>query len=169
MNKLKLPLWSDIVYLLLTVVAPIVFIVIEAMKVPSASFRISFTVCSASIIAYVMIRKFIIDKYINKLSSQCATVELNYQTDVGDPEKNKTFWVKSKVIEYVFSIIQIVLVGSLILLIVWGLQTLGLKLRGTTIFIFLLYLVAFAFRIVMYLGILQKKNNSDKVDSEQKQ
>ena len=123
---------------------------------------------NSSIIAYVMIRKFIIDKYINKLSSQCATVELNYQTDVGDPEKNKTFWVKSKVIEYVFSIIQIVLVGSLILLIVWGLQTLGLKLRGTTIFIFLLYLVAFAFRIVMYLGILQKKNNPDKVDSEQK-
>ena len=37
MNKLKLPLWSDIVYLLLTIVAPMVFIVIEAMKVPSTN------------------------------------------------------------------------------------------------------------------------------------
>lgn len=162
MKKLKLPLWADIIYLMLTIVAPIIFIVIEAHKVPSASFRITFTVCTTALMAYVMIRKFMIDRQLHKLSDQCAVVELNYQTGVGDPEKNKVLWVKNKVIEYVCNIIQIILFGAIILLTVWGLQSLGLKLKGTTIFICLLYIIAFTFRIIMYVSILLNKKESNK-------
>lgn len=165
MKKLKLPLWSDIVYLLLTVVAPIIFIVIEAHKVPSVSFRITFTVCTATLMTYIMIRKFLINKYMQKLSDQCSMVELNYQTGVGDPDKNKIFWVKNKIIEYVCNIIQVVLFGSIILLIVWGLQSLGLKLKGTTLFITLLYIVAFTFKIIMYMSMIVNKNKSNKESS----
>ena len=161
MKKLKLPLWSEIIYLMLTVVAPIVFILIEAHKVPSVSFRVTFTVCTTALMAYIMIRKFIINKWVEKLSNQCAIVELNYQTGVGDPEKNKTVWVKNKIIEYSCNIIQVVLFGVLVLLIVWGLQSLGLKLKGTTLFICILYLIAFTFRIIMYMSRIVNKNNSN--------
>lgn len=161
MKKLKLPLWSEIIYLILTVITPIVFILIEAYKVPSDGFKATFTVFCAAIMSYILIRKFVINKYIDKLSSQCATVELNYQTGVGDAEKNKTLWVKNKIIEYIFNMVQIVLIGALILLVIWGVQSLGLKLKGTMLFIFLLYIAAFSFKIVMYITTFYKKDKSN--------
>ena len=114
-----------------------------------------------------MIRKFILTKYIEKLSNQCATIELNYQTGVGDPEKNKTLWVKNKIIEYAFSIAYIILLGSLLLLIILGVQTLGMKLKGTMLFIFLLYIVAFSFRIIMYISTFIKKKDTNEEPSEE--
>lgn len=165
MKKLKLPLWSDIAYLVLTIVVPIVFILVEAYKVPSDGFRATFTVCCAALITYVMIKKFVLTKYLDKLSTQCSTIELNYQTGVGDPEKNKTLWVKNKIIEYVFNILQLVLLSAVILLIIWGVQSLGLKLKGTLLFIFILYIVSFAFRIVMYVTTFYKKDKN-KTDEE---
>lgn len=167
MNKLKLPLWSDIVYLCLTVLAPIVFLLIEAYRVPSDGFRVTFTVCTAALLAYILIRKFILTKYIEKLSDQCATIELNYQTGVGDPEKNKTLWVKNKIVEYTFNISYIILLGSLLLLIIWGVQTLGMKLKGTMLFVFLLYIVAFSFRIIMYISTFIKKKDTNEEPSEE--
>ena len=167
MNKLKLPLWSDIVYLCLTVLAPIVFLLIEAYRVPSDGFRVTFTVCTTALLAYILIRKFILTKYIEKLSNQCATIELNYQTGVGDPEKNKTLWVKNKIVEYTFNISYIILLGSLLLLIIWGVQTLGMKLKGTMLFVFLLYIVAFSFRIIMYISTFIKKKDTNEEPSEE--
>ncbi len=167
MNKLKLPLWSDIVYLCLTVLAPIVFLLIEAYRVPSDGFKVTFTVCIIALLTYVFIRKFILTKYIEKLTNQCATIELNYQTGVGDPEKNKTLWVKNKIVEYAFSIAYIILLGTLLLLIIWGVQTLGMKLKGTMLFIFLLYIVAFSFRIMMYVSIFIKKKDTNEEPSEE--
>lgn len=164
MKKLKLPLWSEIVYLLLTVVAPIVFVLVEAYKVPSDGFRATFTVFCAALIGYIMIRKFVVNKYIEKLSNQCTTIELNYQTGVGDPDKNKTLWVKNKIIEYVFNILQIILIGALMLLVIWGIQSLGLKLKGTMLFIFIIYIAAFAFKIVMYITTFYKKDKNESND-----
>lgn len=167
MNKLKLPLWSDIIYLCLTVLAPIVFLLIEAYRVPSDGFRVTFTVCTTALLAYVFIRKFILTKYIEKLVNQCAIIELNYQTGVGDPEKNKTLWVKNKIVEYAFSIAYIILLGTLLLLIIWGVQTLGMKLKGTMLFIFLLYIVAFSFRIIMYVSTFIKKKDTNEEPSKE--
>lgn len=168
MERLKLPLWSDIVYLCLTIVAPIIFVIIEAYKVPSPAFRVTFTVCCIALLSYILIKKFILTKYLDKINSQNATIELNYQTGVGDQEKNKTLWVKNKIIEYSFNILYIVLIGALMLLIVLGLQSLGMKLKGAMLFICLLYIVAFAFRIIMYVSTFVKKKNTNE-DTSNKQ
>lgn len=157
MKKLKFPFWFDILYLALTVATPIVLVVLQAYRTPSAGFQFTFSVFCTILISYVFIKKYVLSKYIDKLYAQNATLELNYQTGVGDKYLTRKMWATNKLIEYSINSVQIVLVAVVFYLIVWGIKYVQMKVEGVLLFIALLYVVAITFRVLGILCLFMKR------------
>ena len=163
MKKLKFPIWFDIFYLILTVGVPIILVLLQAYRTTSAGFQFTFSVFCTILITYVFVKKYILIKYINKIQAQNATLELNYQTGVGDKYMTRRVWARNKLIEYAISSIQIVLVAVVFYLVVWGIKYVQMKIEGVLIFIALLYVVAIMYRVLGILCLFMKrKQNSEK-------
>lgn len=165
MKRLKVPLWVDIIYLVLTIGVPIALILVEVYETDNTGYHITFSIFCAILLAYILCKKYLLSKYLDKLRAQTATLELNYNTGVGDKYLTKRMWAVNKIIDYAISTVQVILIGVVFYLIIYGSlsTTIRLNLFGVLLFIAITYLVAIVFRLVTYfvLFMRNKQNNEE--------
>ena len=160
-KKLKYPLWFNIVFSILTVAIPLIFIIVQGFNSPSAIFKISFTMICAILLLWIFTRKFVFRKYEEKLEARKASLEHDYEIEVGNPQKAKWLWYSNEIILSVINAIQVLLIGGLILLMAVGIQNAAIKVKGLSFLIAILYLIAYTIKFIVLL-----KLRGDEVDSE---
>ena len=156
-KKLKYPLWFQITFLLLTVVAPLTTLVVLGLNSPSQVFRCSFTVICTLLIAWLFIYKFVIKGIEEKLQNKKSALEHDYEIDAGNKEKAKWLWFSNELALSIFNAIHVALIGVLILLITIGIQEAALKIKGAMYFIATLYLLAYIFKFILILTLRGKE------------
>lgn len=156
-KKLKYPLWFQIVFLLFTVAVPIITLVIQGLNSPSKVFRISFTLLCTALISWIFVYKFVIKGIEEKLEKRKVSLEHDYEIDVGNNEKCKWLWFSNELILAIINAIHVLLIGSLIFLIVIGIQEAALKIKGAALLIIILYLLAYISKFVIILALRGKE------------
>lgn len=92
-NKLRLPIWEQVIYLLLLIGGPVSTIYAAAIvHNPDGKYISYLTVFVMGLIAFVIINNVLIKPWKVKVKAQIGTLELNYQTKVGSAEDTKQMW-----------------------------------------------------------------------------
>lgn len=160
-KKLKYPLWFQIVFLLFTVAAPIVTLIVQGLNSPNRTFRITFTVIGIILVAWIFIRKFVIHGMETKLEQKKAAIEHDYELDIGNPEKCRWLWFSNELLLSIIKAIHVALIGMLIMLIMIGIQEAAIKIKGAAFFIMILYLLAYIAKFILIL-VLRGREFNDK-------
>lgn len=163
-KKLKYPLWLDIIFTILTVVAPIILIVIQGLTSPSHAFRFSFTVICSLLLTWIFINKFVIKPYSDKLVKEKVNLEHDYSIDVGDPKKCKYLWLTNELWLMLFNGIQTTLFGLTILLLAVGIQNANIKVQGSSFLVIIFYLVAFGIKVIYLLAKKEALKEKEEVE-----
>lgn len=152
-KKLKYPIWFQITFFTLTIVAPLILLFIQGLNSPSKVFRVTFSVVCFAIIIWMFVHRFILKDIETKLKNHKTALEHDYEIEAGNVDKCKWLWFSNELILSVINAVQVFILGALIALIVAGIQEAVLKLKGATLFIATLYLVAYLlkFIIILYL------------------
>lgn len=156
-KKLKYPFWFQIAFLLFTVAAPLITLVVQGLNSPSKVFRVSFTMICLLLVAWIFVYKFVIKGIEEKLQKKKVALEHDYEIDVGNSEKCKWSWFSNELILSIINAVHVVLIGSLILLVMIGIQEAALKIKGAALFITILYLIAYIAKFVMIITLRGKE------------
>lgn len=163
-KKLKYPAWFNVLFLGLTVVIPLIFVVVQGFKSPSTTFKISFTVICSLILIWVFARKFILSKLEEKIVNKKAAIEHDYELNIGSQENAKWLWFNNELVLTIINAIQVLLIGGLIILFALGIETAAIKIKTLSILISLLYTIAY---IVKFSLILKMRGEDSEVEDEQ--
>ena len=165
-KKLKQPLWQELVYLALVGVAPIVITCIELFQSHSTLFKWSFASIGAILIAYVVIRKFIINEKIKKAKAEILQIEHDYSLNIGDEALAKQKWKHLNLVIYIYNAIMVLLAMALIYLFITALADGLIAFRGAALFILLFVLAGMIFKAFTYLGAEFEEVEEDDSDAE---
>lgn len=152
-KKLKYPLWLNITFSILTIVAPILLIVIESLKASAdgnQTFRLSFTVIATAVVAWTIIYKIVINKMQVKLIAKQALLEHDYSTENGNIEKIEYLWRNNEIKLTLFSLVNFVIYGGLTVLILIGVSNGLIRIRILIGLIVSTYILAYGVKF-MYL------------------
>lgn len=166
-KKLKYPLWLDIVFTILTVVAPIILIVVQGLTSPSQTFRFSFTVICSFLLSWIFIKKFIIKAKEDKLIKEKVNLEHDYSIDVGDPKKCKFLWITNELWLTLFNAIETTLFGLTILLLVVGIENANIKVKFSSFSVIIFYLLAFGMKIIYLLAKKEALEEKEEEETEE--
>lgn len=166
-KKLHLPLWQEIVYLLLVVGGPLVTIYVAALVYnPSGKYISYLTVFILGVVALIMINFLIIRPWRIKVQAQLAQLELNYATGVGDAKATKQLWKEIQFKVFLWYALIILFAALAIYFLITGLigwiQNIELYLR----IMLLLILVGVVFKGVCYYGNPFKKPKDDTEETD---
>ena len=166
-KKLKYPLWLDITFTILTVVAPIILIVVQGLTSPSRTFRFSFTVICSLLLSWIFIKKFIIKPKEDKLIKEKVNLEHDYSIDVGDPKKCKFLWITNELWLTLFNVIQTALFGLTILLLAVGIESANIKVKFSSFLVIIFYLLAFGMKIIYLLAKKEALEEKEEEETEE--
>lgn len=161
-KKLKYPLWFQIIFLVCTILAPLVTLVVQGLNSPNKIFRITFTVISVALVAWIFIYTFIIKGIEDRLEKRKTALEHDYEIDVGDSKKCKWLWFSNELTLSIIKAVHVALIGLLIMLIAIGIQEAALQIKGAAFFIMVLYLIAYIAKFILILILRGKELNDDK-------
>lgn len=167
-KKLNYPIWFTILFYLFTVVAPVTILLVQGFTSESTTFRVSFSVISIALIAWVFIRKFLLKGIEEKLQNKKSALEHDYEIEVGSEEKAKYLWYNNELALILINIVQVVLIGGLFLLLAVGIQNLSINVKGSSFAMIILYTIAYAAKIIFVLikRDTSFKNKKDTPDNE---
>lgn len=168
-KKLKYPLWFNIIFSILTVAIPLIFIVVQGFNSPSTTFKVSFTMICAILLLWIFVRKFIIHKYEEKLENRRASLEHDYEIEVGNPQKAKWLWYSNEIILSIINAIHVLLIGGLILLMAVGIESAAIKVKGLSFLITILYLIAYIIKFIVLFRLRGNDIDSEVSDEQPKQ
>lgn len=165
-KKLKYPLWFTIVFYCLTVVAPLVLIMIKGYQSESRMFRITFGVISSALIVWLFINRFVLANKKKELRAKKLQLEHEYEIEVGNQDKVKYLWFSTEQWFFLFSLIDIILFGGLLLIIIEGIASGLLKFKGITIFITILYILAYGLKFIVITTMKNKEYKEENNNNE---
>lgn len=165
-KKLKQPLWQELVYLALVGIAPIVITCTELFQSHSTFFKWSFASIGAILIAYIVIRKFIINEKIKKAKAEILQIEHDYSLNIGDEALAKQKWKHLNLIIYIYNAIMVLLAMALIYLFITALVDGFIAFRGAALFILLFVLAGMMFKAFTYLGAEFEEVEEDDSDAK---
>lgn len=160
--KLKYPIWFKICFYILTVVVPITVLLVQGFKAPSQIFRVTFGVICILILLWVFVRKFLISNIEKRLIAEKTALEHDYSIDVGSSTKIKHLWFTNELWLTIINGIQVMLIGAMLMLIAVSIQNGALKIKGTSLFITIIYLIAYFAKLVY---ILAARGNQEELTS----
>ena len=103
-RHLRLHLWQEIIYFLLVIIAPAVITGVEVFSSHSSIFKITFSSIGCLLLLVIIVRKFVLRNWINKLSEKCILLEHDYSINNGDQNLCKRQWAICNMIQYIYSI-----------------------------------------------------------------
>lgn len=148
-KRLKYPLWSQIVFFLLTVIAPLVFIMVEGYQSPRTNFKWTFGIICGLVIVWSFVHKFILTKYEDKWRDRQVKLEHDYEIDVGNADKIKWLWFNNEMKLNAFVAVKIALWGSLFAVTLNEIAEGFMKIRGALIAIAICYVVAYVMKFMV--------------------
>lgn len=148
-KRLKYPLWFQIVFLILTIIIPLTFVMVEGYQSPRTNFKITFGLISGFVIIYSFVHKFILTKYEDKWRDRQVKLEHDYEIDVGNPDKIKWLWFNNELKLNIFVAIKIALWGSLFAVILNEIAEGFMKIRGALVVIVICYVLAYIMKFVV--------------------
>lgn len=150
-KKLNYPVWFTIVFYILTVVTPITILLVQGFTSESATFKVSFSVISIAMIAWVFIKKFVLKGIEDKILNKKAALEHDYEIEVGSADKAKYLWYSNELILILINVVQTILVGGLFLLLAVGIENLTINVKASSFAMIILYIVAYTAKIIFVL------------------
>lgn len=159
-KKLKYPIWEQIIFYALTLVAPIVLLVVQGLTSPHKVFRVSFTFICTLLLTWVFVKKFLIAPYLKRLKDEKSILEHDYSIDVGNADKSKFMWCTNELRLFIVNMIEVGLFGTVILLLAFGIKNMTFNIQGSSFMVIIFYFVAFAIRITY---LLVRRAKSDKI------
>ena len=170
-KKLKYPLWFTIVFYCLTVLAPLVLVMVQGYQSESKVFRITFGVISSALIVWMFINKFLLAATKKELREKKLKLEHEYEIEIGNQENIKYLWFSTEQWLFLFSLVDVILFGGLLLVIIEGIASGVMSFKGVTIFVTLCYIVAYSMKFVVITAMKNKEykeenNNEEKLVSE---
>ena len=156
-QKLGYPLWFTIVFFILTIAAPIAFVIVEGLKAPATpsgfAFKFSFIMFSVCIVAWFFIRKFLVTDIETKLLSRQAALEHDYSIKVGDAQAIKYLWYGNQAKLAIFNLISVAIYGGFIFVIMLGVSSALIEIKDIVLIITGLYIVAYTIKfMILILG-----------------
>lgn len=151
-KKLTQPLWQELVYLALVMVAPIVITCIELFQSSSTMFKWSFASIGAILITYIVVRKFIINERIKRARDEIVQIEHDYSLNIGDEKLAKQKWKHLNLILYIYNAVMVALWMILIYLFIQALADGLIAFKGAALFILLFVLAGMIFKACTYIG-----------------
>lgn len=165
--KLKIPLWTEIVYFALVAVVPATIAAIEIFQSHSTMFKITFSSIGTVLLAIIVIRRFVLKDKIKQLQERCVMLEHDYSNEIGKKENEEIQWYKFNLIIYVYNAIVMILSLVLAVLFVTALAEQLIAFKGAAIIIFASVLVALIFRIIVYIALIKQSSKAKEKDDEQ--
>ena len=151
-KKLKQPLWQELVYLALVMIAPIVITCIELFQSHSTMFKWSFASIGTILITYIVVRKFIINERIRKAKEEIIQIEHDYSLNIGDEKLARQKWKHLNLVLYIYNALMVILWMALIYLFIQALIDGFIAFKGASLFILLFVLIGMIFKAVTYVG-----------------
>jgi len=154
-QKLKYPLWFNIVFFILTIGVPIGFIIMEGLKAPStpvgSAFKVSFLIFSVFIVAWFFINKFLVIDIEKKLLVKQAALEHDYSIRVGDADAIKYMWYSNQAKLSLFNLINVLVYGGFLFVIMLGISSALIEIKGVVFVITTLYVVAYTIKFILLM------------------
>ncbi len=142
-QKLKYPMWFRIVFFLLTVIIPMVFICISGYQVDNTVFQCTFGVISSTLTLWMLFRSFVMKPWAEKTRSRQATLEHEYEVEIGNADKIKWIWFTNEQKLALYDTITLLLVGGLIVLILSAVINTMMDLKLSISIIVICYIIAY--------------------------
>ena len=168
-KKLKYPLWFHIVFYCLTVIVPLVAILIQGFKSNSTLFKFTFVMICAAVILWIFARKFLIANLEEKMQARKAALEHDYEIEVGNPEKAKWLWFNNEMWLSIINAIHVALIGLLIFVCAWGVESAAIQIKGVGILITLLYIMAYVLKFILIVKLRGQEQEEEVKDETPKQ
>lgn len=160
-KKLQYPLWFQIVFYVLTILAPLVIIMIEGYSSDDYWFRWTFGVISGLVLLWSLIHKFILSNYEKRMRDHKVALEHDYEIDVGNPRKIKWLWYTNEQWLTVIQLVQIILWSVLIIVFALGIKAAAVKINYLAIILGILYAIAY---IIKFILISRLKGEDEEVE-----
>lgn len=152
-KKLGYPLWFDILFYSLTLLTPIILIFIEGLKAPNTKtgtvFKFTFTGLSIAIVVWFFIKKLIINRLETKLLAKQIALEHDYSIEVGNALKTKYLWYSNQRKLALYDFITVALYGGLIAIILLGVTSMLMSIKGVVIVTIVLYMIAYTVKFML--------------------
>lgn len=156
LKTLKYPIWFEIVFACLTILAPMTLIIVEGLNAPAGiagtTFKVSFMVLIIGIAAWVAIKKIWIKNLESKLLAKQLALEHDYSIDIGNLEKIKYLWYQNEVKLTILNLVSIVLYGGLAMILLLGVSSQLMEIKGLAMILAGIYVVAYTFKFVLLLS-----------------
>lgn len=148
-KRLRYPLWSQIVFFLLTVIVPLVLVMVEGYKSPSTGFKWTFGIISGLVVIWSFVHKFILSKWEDKWRERQVKLEHDYEIDVGNAAKIKWLWFNNELKLNAFTAVKVALWGSLLAVVITAIAKGLMQIKGAIVAIAICYVVAYVLKFLI--------------------
>ena len=166
-RKLKMPLWQDLVYMALVIIAPIVITCIELFDSHSSAFKWSFASIGSILITFIVIKKYILNNQIDKLKKEVFSCEHDYAVGASDDKLTEAKWRKAKLILYAYNAIAVLLALALFYLFITAIVDGLIAFKGAATFILLFVIFGMIFKAICYASGVYEDEEEDNSDEQE--
>lgn len=138
---------------MLVAIAPAVVTCIEVFQSHSSVFKITFSSIGSLLLLVIILRRFVLRNYIDKLKEKTVLLEHDYSIKVGDQNLCKRQWAINNMIQYIYSIIVMVLSIALAYFLLAAVYEQVIQFRGAALLMLLFVLLAVVFKLACYIVI----------------
>lgn len=160
-EKLKLKLWQELLYLLFVMFVPVAISACEIFSSPNTAFKITFSSVGCILITVIIIRKFVFKSHIEKLQEKCLMNEHDYEIDVGNKNKLRKTWAVYNMIILSYHIVAVLLSAILAWLFVNALANQIIKFKGAATIIFVSVLIGILIRFLFFASMTRVKEKDN--------
>lgn len=154
--KLKLPLWSELVYFVFIAIVPTILAACEIFSSHSTVFKITFSSVGSILLVVVIIKKFVYNEKIKKHQQELINLEHDYSIEVGNKNNIEQLWAFNNIVIYCYNAIVTLLVCLLMYLFITALSEQLIQFRVASLLIFTSVIVALAFKLAVYIGFMKR-------------
>lgn len=166
-DKLKLSLWQELLYLLFVMVVPVVISACEIFSSHSTPFKITFGSIGCLLVTAIVIRKFVLKSHIAKLQEKCLMNEHDYEIDVGNKDKLRKTWAIYNMIMLAYHAVVMLLSVILAWLFINALADQLVQFKGAATIILASCLVGLILRFAFFAVMTRRKEKDDGAASRQ--
>jgi hypothetical protein len=148
-KSLRYPQWFRVVFFILTIVGPLTLAMLWGFQSKSGPFRWTFGTITVILLVWLFVKRFFVIRFEKKLLERQVHLEHDYSIDVGNKQKIKWLWYGNELLMTVFDFLTVILYGALIAVILTGVSTVSMSIRGTVLEIAAFYIVAYMMKFVM--------------------
>jgi len=151
--KLKIPLWQELVYLGLIMVAPIIITCIELFAAKHGIFIWSFASLGSILITIVILKRFVLKARIDKVKTKITLLEHDYSSGNGNADLIQAQWKTYNLILYIYWAISTAIVLGMCVLFIDALVNQIIAFRGASILILIFVIAGMVFKAFTFITL----------------